>query len=120
MSRLYDAAVPWRGIVALAGAFALLGGCGVGQAYDLKGEQRFLNSVYSQAPDISSYRSSAQLLSLGEVICEDLAAGASVGEVGDRVPLVEGNVALPPADLGAVISSAATLLCPRFEKELSQ
>lgn len=103
-------------MVALAGAGLLLAGCGARAPTDVKAEQKFLNSVYSQAPDISSYRTSSQLLSLGQVICSDLEAGASVQEVGDRVPLVEGNVALPPADLGVVISSAASVLCPKYQK----
>jgi hypothetical protein len=43
-----------------------------------------------------------------------------VQEVGDRVPLVEGNVALPPADLGVVISAAAGVLCPKYQQRLGQ
>ena len=101
----------WRRMVALAG-------CGAGPATGVKAEQRFLNSVYTQAPDISSYRTSSQLMSLGQAICQDLEAGASVTEVGDRVPLVEGNVALPPADLGVVISAAAGVLCPKYQQRL--
>jgi Protein of unknown function (DUF732) len=98
----------------------LVGGCGGRAAINARAEQRFLNSVYSQAPDISSYRTSSQVVSLAQAVCADLAAGASVQEVGDRVPLVEGDVALPPADLGVVISSAVGVLCPRFDKLLGQ
>ena len=107
-------------MVALAGLGLVLCSCGTGPAADIQAEQKFLNSVYTQAPDISSYRTSSQLLSLGQVICQDLEAGASVQEVGDRVPLVEGNVALPPADLGVVISAAAGALCPKYQQRLGQ
>jgi hypothetical protein len=111
--------VPSRRLVALVSLGVLLGGCGARTAVDARSEQVFLNSVYSQAPDISSYRSASQLVSLGEAVCEDLQAGASVQQVGDRVPLVEGNIALPPADLGVVISAAGAL-CPSFRKLLSR
>jgi hypothetical protein len=112
--------VRWRRMVALAGLVVVLGGCGSARTTDVRTEQKFLNSVYSQAPDISSYRTSSQLVSLGQAICQDLEAGASVQEVGDRVPLVEGNVALPPADLGVVISAAAGVLCPKYRQRLGQ
>jgi Protein of unknown function (DUF732) len=112
--------VRWRRTVALAGLGLALAGCGAGAPTDIQAEQRFLNSVYTQAPDISSYRTSSQLVSLGQAICQDLEAGASVQEVGDRVPLVEGNVALPPSDLGVVISAAAALLCPKYQQRLGQ
>jgi hypothetical protein len=112
--------VRWRRALVLTGAGLVLAGCGTGPATSVRSEQRFLNSVYSQAPDISSYRSGSQLVSLGQAICQDLEAGASVQEVGDRVPLVEGNIALPPADLGVVISAAAGVLCPRYQSRLGQ
>lgn len=80
--------------------------------------QSFLSYLYTQAPDIGSYRSSTQLLSLGQAVCDDLRSGASVQQLGDRLPLTEGSVALPPADLGLVISSAVVNLCPQFHKEL--
>ena len=83
-------------------------------------DQQFLDSVYSQAPDIGSYRTSSQLVSLGQAICSDLSSGASVQQIGDRIPLVEGDVALPAIDLGAVISGAVNVLCPKFHKLASQ
>jgi len=113
--------VRWRGLVAAAAAAISLAGCGGSQApANPKADQAFLNSVYSQAPDISSYRTSPQLVSLGQVVCVDLESGASVQQVGDRVPLVEGNLSLPPGDLGVVISAAVTELCPKFRNLLGQ
>lgn len=110
----------WRGTVAIAAVVAIFGSCsGQSTAASRARDQKFLNSVYSQAPDISSYRTSSQLLSLGEAICQDLGSGASVQEVGDRVPLIEGSVPLPPSDLGVVIYSAVAVFCPKFRKLLS-
>jgi hypothetical protein len=95
---------------------AVFGSCGGHTSAAARArDQRFLNSVYSQAPDISNYRSSTQLVSLGQAICQDLEAGASILTVGDRVPLIEGSVALPPAELGVVISSSVAVFCPRFK-----
>jgi hypothetical protein len=104
---------------AVLAACAMLAGCGSSRSTTSpKANQAFLNSIYSQAPDIGSYRSGLQLLSLGQVVCSDLESGASVQEVGDRVPIDEGNVALPPGDLGIVISAAVDQLCPQFHKLL--
>jgi len=109
-----------RGLVAIALVPALIGSCGGHSSAAARArDQQFLNSVYSQAPDISSYRTSTQLVSLGQAICQDLEAGASIQTIGDRVPLVEGSVSLPPAELGVVISSAVAVFCPRFAKLLA-
>ncbi len=114
----------WAKLVAVAvasGSLAgLLAGCGGHPAANPKADQAFLNSVYSNAPDISSYRTGQQLVSLGQVVCSDLESGASVQEVGDRIPLIEGNVMLPPSDLGVVISAAVSELCPRFRTLLGE
>jgi hypothetical protein len=83
-------------------------------------KQRFLDSVYGQAPDISSYRTGTQLISMGQAVCADLSSGASVQVVADRVPLVEGSNPLPPTYLGVVIYSAVRVFCPRFDKLLDQ
>ncbi len=113
--------VPRRGLVAVILLALVLAGCGSARTTaSPRADQAFLNSVYSEAPDIGSYRSGSQLVSLGQVVCGDLESGASVQEVGDRVPLVEGNVSLPPGDLGVVIAAAVNELCPRFHKLLGQ
>jgi hypothetical protein len=96
----------------------LLAGCGGRVATSGPDQKAFLDSVYSQAPGIGSYRTGPQLVSLGQAICGDLESGASVEELGDRLPLVEGNVTLPPGDLGVVISAAVSVMCPKYDKLL--
>ncbi len=103
--------------VVLAGG-GLLDGCGRHAVISDQSEKAFLDSVYSQAPGIGGYRTGPQLISLGQAICGDLASGASVEELGDRLPLVEGNVTLPPGDLGVVIAAAVGVMCPKFKKLL--
>lgn len=111
--------MPALGLLVVAG---LAAGCSEGPATPLstQAKEGFLNSVYSEAPDIANYKSSLQLISLGQAICSDLASGAGVQEVADRVPLLEGTNAMPASDLGVVISSAASDICPRYHKLLSQ
>lgn len=104
-----------RRLAGLAALSLLATGCGTASVTaSSQTDQRFLGALYGQAPDISTYRTSRQLISLGQAVCADLGSGASVQDVGDRIPLVEGNVVLPPADLGAVISAAVGVLCPKF------
>ena len=98
----------------------LVAGCGAGTVVSGPQRQDFLNSVYGQAPDISSYRTSGQLVSMGQAVCADLSSGASVQEVADRMPLVEGNDQLPATDLGVVIYSAVRVFCPKFDRLLNQ
>lgn len=95
-------------------------GCASHATTSPKADQAFIDSVYSQAPDIGNYRTGPQLLSLGQAICADLDSGATVEQVGDRVPLLEGSVLLPPDDLGVVISAAVNELCPKFHDLLGQ
>jgi len=114
----YDPAVRLHAVAVVLVLGSVLGSCGGHGGPSRAGEQKFLNSVYSQAPDISGYRDSSQLVALGQAICQDLESGASVLEVGDRLPLIEGSVALPPADLGAVISASVAVFCPKFHNLL--
>jgi hypothetical protein len=102
---------------ALVAGFAL-SACGGTSAPAHQQSQAFLNAVYSQAPDISTYRTGAQLISLGVAVCDDLRAGASVQQLADRLSLMEGSVALPPGDLGVVMSSAVATFCPQYHKLL--
>jgi hypothetical protein len=110
--------VPFRRLVVATVLAALLAGCGGRVVTSDSDQKAFLDSVYSQAPGIGSYRSGPQLISLGQAICGDLESGASVEELGDRLPLVEGNVTLPPGDLGVVISAAVGVMCPKYDKLL--
>jgi hypothetical protein len=98
----------------------LLVGCGGRVVSNEPEVKAYLNSVYSQSPDIGTYRTGPQLVSLGEAVCSDFASGAGMEQVADRVPLVEGNVTLPASDLGIVISAAVSSLCPKFRRVLSQ
>ncbi len=107
----------------LGGCAVLLAGlglsaCGGTAAPGHQQSQAFLNVVYSQAPDISTYRTGTQLISLGVAVCDDLRAGASVQQLADRLSLMEGSVALPPGDLGVVMSSAVATFCPQYRKLL--
>lgn len=101
-------------VVALSAA-----ACSAAAPLSAQVRQSYLDAVYSQAPDIGGYRSGAQLVAMGQAICSDLGAGANVEQVADRVPLVEGNRALPPGDLGVVISAAVGSICPGYRKALS-
>jgi hypothetical protein len=113
--------VPWRlPITAALVVAVIVAGCGSDASTSPGAAQAFVNSIYSQAPDIAGYRTGPQLISLGQAICADLESGASVEEVGDRVPLLEGDDPLPPDDLGVVISAAVNELCPKFHHLLGQ
>lgn len=101
----------WAGVVVLC---ALVSACGAVSSASTRLDEEFLNAVHSQAPDIASYRNDSQLVSMGQAICADLGSGASVQEVGDRIPLVEGSVSLPSDDLGKVITAAVSELCPKY------
>jgi hypothetical protein len=101
----------WAAVVVLCG---LASACGATSSASSRLDQGFLNAVHSQAPDIGSYRNDVQLVSMGQAICADLGSGASVQEVGDRIPLVEGSVPLPSDDLGTVITAAVSVLCPKY------
>lgn len=93
--------------------------CGASAPLSSEARQSFLNSVYSQVPGIGSYRTGAQLVTMGQAVCSDLEAGAGVQQVADRVKLIEGTVTLPTGDLGAVISAAVGSICPQFRQDLA-
>lgn len=107
--------VPRRLLVAVVLVLGVAcAGCGGGAGISSGTRQSFLNTIYSQAPDIGTYRTGAQLVSMGQAVCSDLEAGANIQEVADRVPLAEGKVALPSADLGVVMSAAVSTICPQY------
>jgi hypothetical protein len=82
-------------------------------------QQTFLSEVHDQAPDVSAYRTDVQLVRLGHAACEGFSSGASYVELADRLALQEGSDLLPPADLGAVISSAVREFCPHYDPLVS-
>lgn len=112
-------ALRWRLVATCVGFGLVAAGCGAAVAVSPAEKQKFLNSVYGQAPDISSYRSSSQLVSMAQAVCADLSSGASVQVVADRLPLAEGSDPLPPTDLGIVIYSAVRVVCPKYDRLLS-
>ncbi|MGC8628439.1 MAG: DUF732 domain-containing protein [Acidimicrobiales bacterium] len=98
-------------VIALA---LLVTACGSSSTLTAEKEQAFLDEVHGAAPDIAGYRSNSQLVSLGEAVCTDFQSGATVQQVADRVPLYEGQPALPSDDLGAVMAAAVDQLCPKY------
>jgi hypothetical protein len=111
-----------RAVVAVATLGMLASGCGgtaPNAAASVAAKQTFLNSVYGQAPDISSYRTATQLVNMGQAVCTDLSSGASIQEVADRLPLTEGTNPLTATDLGVVIFTAVKVFCPKYKKLIS-
>ncbi len=77
-------------------------------------QQSFLDAVHVAAPDVGSYRTDVELSRLGRAVCDDLRSGASYSTVADRLGTTAGSSRLPSADLGAVITSAASVYCPQY------
>lgn len=107
-------------MVALAGCLASLAGCSAGSpAASGRADAAFLSEVAASAPGITDLRSAGQLLGLGRAVCDAFAGGAGFQETADRLSTEEGSHPLPTEDLGAVISSAADNLCPRYRDRVS-
>ncbi|MDQ2726560.1 MAG: DUF732 domain-containing protein [Actinomycetota bacterium] len=81
--------------------------------------QQFLDAVHVAAPDVSSYRTDVELTRLGRAVCDDLRSGASYQTVADRLGTTAGSSRLPSVDLGAVITSAASVYCPQYADRIS-
>lgn len=92
----------------------VVAGCHSGAAAPSSTDQAYLAEVHSDSPDIASVKSDTKLIRLGHVVCDDFRAKASYQEVADRLSIEAGSNALPSADLGAVITSAADNYCPQF------
>jgi hypothetical protein len=103
----------------LAWAAAAAGGCGSGASPLGVADQAYLAEVHGSAPDINAVRSDTQLVRLGHVVCDDFRAKASYQEVADRLAVESGSGKLAPADLGAVITSAAGNYCPQYRSLVS-
>jgi hypothetical protein len=82
-------------------------------------QQQYLDAVHVAAPDVNSYRTDVALVRLGHAVCDDLRSGASYETVADRLGVTAGASRLPSADLGAVITSAASVYCPQYADRVS-
>ena len=102
-----------------AAAGLTLGACGSGasSAATSQDQSAYLAAVAVAAPDISTYRNATQLIRMGNAACDGFASGAGYEEVADRLALEQGSDPLPTADLGAVISTAATTLCSKYRSD---
>lgn len=100
----------------IAGLVLAGAGCGGSSPAAASGDTgAFVNQVHQQEPDIGNYRSDSRLVALGRAVCNDLAAGVSVGEIADRLS----SPGLPAPDLGAVMTTAAQVLCPKYASAFS-
>lgn len=105
-------------MVAIAGL--VLAGAGAGcanssSAATSSDTSAFVNQVHQQEPDIGNYRSDSRLVALGRAVCNDLAAGVSVQNIADRLS----SPGLPAPDLGAVMTTAGQVLCPKYASAFS-
>ena len=96
-----------------------MGACGKSSSATSPADENYLSELHGAAPDVGSFRSDIQLVRLGHAACDGLAAGASYETVADRLALQEQHPALPSADLGAVITSAADNICPQYHDRVS-
>ena len=92
----------------------LVAACG-GSGAPSPNQQAFLTAVHQQAPDIGSYRSDSRVAALGHAVCNDLAAGVSVSDIASRLS----SSTLPTPDLGAVMTAASQVLCPKYASAFS-
>jgi hypothetical protein len=98
-----------------AGLVLFLAGCGSGESAATKQQdQSFVNKVVASAPDATRYRNNTQLIRLGRAACDDFAAGSTYYDIADRLALSEGSNPLPAEALGAVITSAVDVFCPKY------
>ena len=76
-------------------------------------DQQFVAGVHASAVDIGEFRSDGQLIKLGHVTCDAFRAHANLQQIAS---LLEGGSArsLPAGDVGAVMASAVTVLCPAY------
>jgi hypothetical protein len=105
------------GVLPLAGVLLcgwLVAACG-GTAEPSANQQAFLAAVHQQAPDVGNYRSDTRVVALGQAVCNDLAAGVSVSDIASRLY----SSSLPSPDLGAVMSAASQVLCPKYASAFS-
>ncbi|MDQ6838644.1 MAG: DUF732 domain-containing protein [Actinomycetota bacterium] len=99
----------------------VVSGCGSTKlSPEMAAQQRqFLDAVHVAAPDVNGYRTDVDLTRLGRAVCDDLRSGASYQTVADRLGTTAGASRLPSADLGAVITSAASVYCPQYTDRIN-
>lgn len=91
-------------------------GCGASASPQaLAADQQFLAAVHLGASDISTYRSDAQLILLGRATCDGFSTGVGYQQLADRLATSQGSSAIPSVDLGAVITAAVEVFCPRYQ-----
>jgi hypothetical protein len=102
-------------LAALLCSLAVVAGCAAAHpsAARRAAEQQYVDLVHQRASDIGKYQTSGQLVKLGYAACDGYRANASNLQIAD---VLEGSGArnLPPGELGAVMSSAASDLCPVY------
>ena len=76
-------------------------------------DQHFVDGVHESATDIGRYRSDSQLLKLGHATCDGFRADANLQQIASLLESGAGP-SLPPEDVGAVMSTAVTGLCPSY------
>ncbi len=79
----------------------------------------FISAVHDASPDISTYRTDDQLISLGHAVCEGFQGGASYQQLADRLAQLQGSNTLPSQDLGAVIVASVDNFCPKYSAQVS-
>jgi hypothetical protein len=109
-------------VAAFGASLILLGACGGGTSAATRQEdQSFVNTVHSQASDISQYRNDTQLIRLGRAACDGFASCVSYEQLADRLAVSEASASLPsvPAeDLGTVITAAVETFCPKYQDKV--
>jgi Protein of unknown function (DUF732) len=106
--------LPIAGMAGLLLCGLLVAACGA-TAESKVTQQDFLAVLHQQAPDVGGYRTDSQAVALGQAVCNDLAAGVTVSEISSRLR----SSTLPSPDLGAVMSAASQVLCPKYASAFS-
>jgi hypothetical protein len=108
-----------RRLLAVIGIGLAIVGCGTRQsAAQRASEQTYAAYVHQAAPDITSYKTDAQLVNLGRAVCDGFRARGNTQQVADLLERLGGRK-LPPSDIGALISGAVKELCPAYSGRLN-
>jgi Protein of unknown function (DUF732) len=107
--------------VLVAGVALFTSACGGSghSSQDAAENTAFLSSVHDAAPDIGTYRTDPQLVSLGHAVCEGFQSGTTYEQLADRLAQLQGSDTLPSQDLGAVIVASVENFCPKYTDQVS-